>query len=178
MAILELPEKSEWTAEVLETLSPEFRYEVREGNLVVMAAAMRPWHADAQYRIVRVLREQGRHAYIEQGVEIGPGEIRTCDVGVFREPPAGDAAYRPATDFALLVEIVSNSSHREDRGIKPRLYASAGIPEYWRVEEAPDGTAMVHRYLLTHAVDGSPVYVETEVSSLDELEAGQGQQKL
>ncbi|NEE03143.1 Uma2 family endonuclease [Phytoactinopolyspora halotolerans] len=170
MTILELPEAMHWTPSALERLPADFRYEVREGNLVVMAAAMRPWHADAQIRLVNLLRQQGRHAYIEQGVELGPGELRTCDVGVYHKAPGGDAAYRPASDFALLVEVVSTSSVREDRGIKPALYATAGVPEFWRVEESDDGRAIVHRHQLTHAVDGSPTYVETDVTALDTLE--------
>lgn len=121
MTTLELPDLREWTPEKLERLSPEFRYEVREGNLVIMAAAMRPWHAEVQYRVVHLLVSQGRHTFIEQGVILPDGEIRTCDVGVFAEPPVGGAAYHPASAFTLLVEVVSAGSRREDREVKPKL---------------------------------------------------------
>ncbi len=34
----------------------------------------------------------------------------------------------------MVVEIVSPSTHAADRIIKPRLYAEAGIPVFWRLE--------------------------------------------
>ncbi|PZF81425.1 Uma2 family endonuclease [Jiangella anatolica] len=171
MRTLELPDVTEWTPEALERLSPEFRYEVREGNLVVMAAARRPWHADVQSRVRNLLVDPGRPTYIEQGVILPHGEIRTCDVGVFARPPSGTSAYHPAADFALLVEVVSEGSRREDREVKPRLYASAGVPEYWRIEEDVDGEAIVYQYRLARPADGSATYVETRVTTLTTLEA-------
>lgn len=170
MITLELPETAEWTPEALERLSPEFRYEVREGNLVVMPAAMRPWHADTQSRVRNLLVGQGHRAYIEQGVVLRAGEIRTCDVGVYSQAPTGPAAYRPASDFTLLVEVVSDGSRREDREVKPRLYAAAGVAEYWRVEESEDGGAVVYQYRLTRLLDGPPEYTETRVTTLGALE--------
>ncbi|SEE78810.1 Uma2 family endonuclease [Jiangella alba] len=171
MKTLELPDVVEWTPEVLERLSPEFRYEVREGNLVVMAAAMRPWHADVQSRVRNLLVDRGGPTYIEQGVILPDGEIRTCDVGVFARPPSGKSAYHPAADFALLVEVVSDGSRREDREVKPRLYAAAGVPEYWRIEEDTDGEAVVYQYRLARLTDGPATYVETRVTTLTTLES-------
>ncbi|WP_169811207.1 Uma2 family endonuclease [Nocardia amamiensis] len=172
MTTLELPDVFEWTPRALERLSPEFRYEVREGNLVVMAAAMRPWHANAQARVWRLLTAADRLAYIEQGIVLGDSEIRTCDVGVYRQSPQGDHGYRPATEFELLVEVVSPGSVREDRETKPKLYAAAGVPEYWRVEESADGAPVVYQYRLTPLADGAAVYAETRVVLLEALEAG------
>lgn len=171
MTTLELPDLREWTPEKLERLSPEFRYEVREGNLVIMAAAMRPWHAEVQARIRNLLVGQGRSAYHEQGVILPAGEIRTCDVGVFDLPPVGGAAYHPASAFALLVEVVSEGSRREDREVKPKLYAAAGVPEYWRVEESADGEAIVYQYRLARLADGPATYAETRVTTLSALES-------
>jgi Uma2 family endonuclease len=169
---LELPDSLEWTPEALERLSPEFRYEVREGNLLIMAAAMRPWHADVQSRVRNVLVGQGRHAYIEQGVILPDNEIRPCDVGVFRTSPIGSAAYHPASEFALLIEVVSEGSRREDRDVKPKLYAAAGIAEYWRVEEGDDGEAIVYQYQLARLADGPATYAEARIVTLTALEAG------
>jgi Uma2 family endonuclease len=172
MVTLELDPSRSWTAEELERLPNDFRYEVHEGNLVVMAAAMRPWHADAQYRVMHLLRRHGRKAYQEQGVILGPDDIRTCDVAVFREEPEGDSAYHPASAFVLLVEVVSKSSRREDREIKPRLYAEAGVPEYWRVEQERDSRdGIVFQYRLVDTADKLGVYRETRVVALSTLEA-------
>jgi Uma2 family endonuclease len=172
MTTLELSPMMAWTPEALERLPSEFRYEVREGNLVIMAAAMRPWHADIQARVRNLLVAQGRNAYLEQGVILPDGEIRTCDVGVFAVPPVGDAAYHPASAFGLLVEVVSKGSRREDREVKPRLYAGAGVPEYWRVEEGEGGVAIVYRYQLVRlAEDRSASYATVEETTLAVLEA-------
>lgn len=172
MTTLELPRALDWTPEDLERLPPEFRYEVREGNLVIMAAAMRPWHADIQRRVANLLVGQGWDAYPEQGVILPDGEIRTCDVGVFANPPVGGAAYHPASAFALLVEVVSDGSRREDREVKPRLYAQAGVPGYWRVEEGADGEAVVYQYQLVRlAEDRSGTYAESRVTTLAGLES-------
>jgi Uma2 family endonuclease len=168
---LEQPDLREWTPETLERLPSEFRYEVREGNLVVMAAAMRPWHADIQARVRNLLVGQGRLAYIEQGVILPEGEIRTCDVGVFGLPPVGGAAYHPASAFMLLVEVVSEGSRREDREVKPKVYAAAGVPEYWRIEEGADGEAVVYQYRLARLADGPATYAEVRVTTLTALEA-------
>lgn len=51
--------------------------------------------------------------------------------------------YAPA-DVRLVVEVVSPDSARRDRTVKPRAYAEAGIPHYWRVEDeegAPSSTS-------------------------------------
>ena len=169
--MLNLPRPAQWTPELLEQLSPEFRYEVREGNLVIMAAAMRAWHADTQARIWRLLTQRGCHAYIEQGVVLPGAEIRTCDVGVFAEPPPTDRAYHEASAFTLLVEVVSDGSRREDREVKPKIYAQAGIPTYWRVEEDSSGGAIVYQYELRRfASTDDSTYAEVRVASLSALE--------
>jgi Uma2 family endonuclease len=169
---LELPDSLEWTPEALERLSPEFRYEVREGNLTIMPAAMRPWHADTQRRVVQMLVMQGRHAYIEQGVILPDNEIRTCDVGVLSKPPFGKSAYHPASEFVLLVEVVSEDSRRQDREVKPTLYAAAGVPAYWRIEERDDGEPIVFQYELARLAVGPATYVESRVVTLTDIEAG------
>jgi Uma2 family endonuclease len=170
MRTIELPVTQEWTPEVLEGLPDEYRYEVSEGKLVVAAAAMRPWHEDVQARMRYMLRSQGRLACMEQGVVIGPGEMPTCDLGVFRDPPAPDVAYHPAREFELVVGVVSPDSRQADREIKPRQYAAGGIPEYWRVERADDGAAVVHQHRLIRMVDGPAQYAETRVVLLSTLE--------
>jgi Uma2 family endonuclease len=45
----------------------------------------------------------------------------------------------------LLVEIVSPSSRKTDRFMKPGEYAEAGVPLFWRVETDPDLQLLAHR---------------------------------
>lgn len=169
MRTIELPVTDEWTPELLESLPREYRYEVSEGRLILSAAAIRPWHSDAEFRVMQVLRSKSLNAYHEIGVVIGPGEIYDCDVGVLRDPPAPDVAYHPAREFELVVEIVSPESRTADRVNKPATYAAAGIPEYWRVEKDQDGEAVVHQQRLVREHDG-PRYAESRVVLLSTLE--------
>jgi Uma2 family endonuclease len=58
-----------------------------------------------------------------------------------------------AADVILAVEVVSPDSERRDRERKPQLYAQAGIPHFWRVENVA-GRPAVYVYELdpaTHA---------------------------
>lgn len=169
MRTIELPVTVEWTPEMLERLPRDYRYEVSEGRLIVSAAAMRPWHGDAQIRITHLLRSAGLVAYPELGVVIGPGEVYDCDIGVLRDPPAPHVAYHPAREFELVVEVVSPDSRTADRIVKPAKYAAAGIPEYWRVEEADGGEHVVYQQRLVRE-EGGARYAETRVVLLRTLE--------
>ncbi|MFD0741217.1 Uma2 family endonuclease [Phytohabitans flavus] len=130
---------------------------------------MRAWHSDAEFRVMNLLRSQGMNAYHEAGIVIGPGEIYDCDVGVLRDPPAPQVAYHPAREFELVVEVVSPDSRAADRVNKPAVYADAGIPEYWRVEEADDGEPVIYQHKLVHVAGGAR-YAEARVVLLSTLE--------
>ncbi|MFE3441768.1 Uma2 family endonuclease [Nocardia sp. NPDC059180] len=58
-------------------------------------------------------------------------------------------SYR-AADVVLVVEVVSAESRTRDRERKPQLYAKAGIPHFWRVENV-DGRAVVYVFELDPA---------------------------
>ncbi|MFW6639674.1 Uma2 family endonuclease [Nocardiopsis algeriensis] len=52
----------------------------------------------------------------------------------------------PAEAVELAVEVVSPESEIRDRERKPQIYAEAGIPHFWRVEqEGVDAAVHVHR---------------------------------
>ncbi len=72
-------------------------------------------------------------------------------------------------------EDVWKSSVREDREIKPRPYAEAGIPGYWRIEqERGSREAIVFQYRLVDTEDKLGVYRETRVVGLSTLESELG----
>ncbi|MFC7567096.1 Uma2 family endonuclease [Actinomadura namibiensis] len=71
------------------------------------------------------------------------------DLLVLRAGTAEDrreTSYR-AEDVVLAVEVVSPESEERDRMRKPQLYAKAGIPHFWRVEEQ-NGYPVVYVYEL------------------------------
>jgi Uma2 family endonuclease len=51
----------------------------------------------------------------------------------------------------LVVEVVSPGSETTDRIVKAEQYARAGIPFYWRVEQAATGAPLVYTYVLDPA---------------------------
>jgi Uma2 family endonuclease len=114
------------------------RYELDNGRLILMSP-VKAWHADVSARIRNLLVGGGRHAYQGQGVRINRQKVRYPDVAVFHSRPDPDESRHDPAMFALVVEVVSPDSEEDDRLVKPRIYASAGIPEYWIVDRHPCG---------------------------------------
>jgi Uma2 family endonuclease len=114
------------------------RFELDNGRLILMAP-VKAWHADIAVRLRNVLVARGKYAYLEQGIRINKGKVRYPDVGVFWQEPDLDLSRHDPADFALLIQVVSPDSVEEDRVVKPRVYAAAGIPEYWIVDRHPTG---------------------------------------
>ncbi|MER6307630.1 Uma2 family endonuclease [Streptomyces sp. NPDC001657] len=53
-------------------------------------------------------------------------------------------------DVILAIEVVSEDSEARDRDVKPRKYAAAGVPHFWRVEKS-NGLPVVYVYELDPA---------------------------
>ncbi|MER7848600.1 Uma2 family endonuclease [Kitasatospora sp. NPDC096077] len=79
-----------------------------------------------------------------------PLNNRRPDVVVYRVDAIDVAPTRPE-HVLLLVEVVSPGSETTDRVVKLDQYAKAGIPFYWRVEQAAGRVPIVHTYLLDEA---------------------------
>lgn len=58
---------------------------------------------------------------------------------------SGRETFYKAQDVVLAVEVVSPESRSRDRERKPALYAAAGIPHFWRVED-DGGEPVVYVY--------------------------------
>lgn len=75
---------------------------------------------------------------------------RRPDVIVYRAETIDLTPTRP--EYVLLVvEVVSPGSETTDRVVKVDQYAKAGIPFYWRVEQAATGVPLVYTYVLDPA---------------------------
>ncbi|MTE20629.1 Uma2 family endonuclease [Streptomyces sp. TRM43335] len=83
-------------------------------------------------------------------VALGPGQAPEPDVLVIRaEAVRGlDTDRYAARDAVLVVETVAPDSAIRDRERKPQLYARAGIPHFWLVEEGVRHRPVVHVHLL------------------------------
>jgi Uma2 family endonuclease len=150
-----------------------YRFEVHEGNLYMMSPATL-WHSRTIHRLVSMLQANGRPVGMEVGVKRTANSTRIADVAVFNEEQTDlHKSYWAPKEIALVVEVVSESSEEADRVNKPRWYAREGIPQYWRVEEDDGGDAVIFQYELATTKAGHNAYVETGVTKLSLLEAGQ-----
>jgi Uma2 family endonuclease len=174
---LELPGALPLTAEefVAVPVVEGVRIELEEGSLVVMAAAQMMWHTMTARRIEAWFRAQGHFAEREVGVVVGPRSVPAPDVSVFHRPVTElRRSQFPAEDVRCVVEVVSPESTRRDRVTKPVIYAEAGIPEFWLVEEHPEihSDAVIQQHRLTRTATGAAYVVEKTIT-LSELEESQ-----
>ncbi len=147
------------------------RFEIDNGRLLLMSP-VKAWHWDVARRICNLLIAQGLQAFGEQGVRLSRGNLRVPDVSVFHVEPDLDADRHDPALFALVVEVVSPGSEDDDRLVKPRLYARAGIREYWIADHHPDDPrdASIERF----ALEGEGIaaaYVLRDRVSLQALES-------
>ncbi|MFD7298026.1 Uma2 family endonuclease [Streptomyces sp. NPDC059897] len=75
---------------------------------------------------------------------------RRPDVTVYRADTIDVTPTRPE-HVLLVVEVVSPGSETTDRIVKVDQYAKAGIPFYWRIEQAVTGLPIVYTYVLDPA---------------------------
>jgi Uma2 family endonuclease len=143
----------EWNLDDLARLPEDGRrYEIIDGSLVVS-----PGPAFVHQRTVGWLHIQVQSA-APPGRLVVPGanillpaprvRLLIPDVLAVRDgPELDDLLAVPANAVLLVVEITSPSSVTMDRVTKRTLYAEAGVPSYWHVEQEAGGPA-VHVHTL------------------------------
>lgn len=149
--IPELPPHTELIDGSLVFVSPQAKYHML---IVSLLEGVLRRLAPADLRIRR-----------EMTVTLGPRQRPEPDVLVVRAE--GDQGGRHQTTYwpaavVLAVEVVSPDSETRDRERKPQLYAKAGIPHFWRVEES-EGRQTVYVYELdstTEAYTATGIYHE------------------
>lgn len=108
------------------------RVELIEGRLYEMTS--NPPHATAQgllsAALARVL-PAGHHLRVALPLDLGRRSQPEPDAALVVGTPRDFAGAHPGT--ALLVVEISDATLRKDRTLKARLYAGAGLPEYWIV---------------------------------------------
>lgn len=138
-----------WTVQDVLTLPEDGqRHEVIDGSLI-LSPAPGIGHQQSSRRLANAL-ESAAPAGFEVGeavnVQIGPGDLLIPDVVVLRDAGHADKLV-DVSQVVLVAEVVSPSSVRYDRFLKPKVYADAGVPVYLRVELEP-GDVTVAAYLL------------------------------
>jgi Uma2 family endonuclease len=115
------------------------RVELSDGVLLLVPPPT-GGHQKINYRLVAWFERhlpEDLEALFAVGVVIGFQNTLEPDIAVLRKPVQYEHHYYPASQTVLAVEIVSPSTRRRDRLEKPSLYAAAGVPHYWRIEQNP-----------------------------------------
>ena len=129
-----------WTREAVLALPDDGqRRELLDGELIVTPAP-RPLHQIALHRLERALDTvlaSGPLRVLRSPADLSLGEeeILQPDLFVYRRSagrPLRD--WSQITELALVIEVLSPSTARYDRGLKRRRYQRARVPEYWIVD--------------------------------------------
>lgn len=125
--------------DVLDLPSDAPRVELRDG---VMTAVPSPTGAHQKINVL-LASWLMRHAPDELetlmavGVAMSLRDTLEPDAVLLRRPVELDHHLYDPADVVLAVEIVSRGTKRRDRFEKPAVYAAAGVPHYWRIEQDP-----------------------------------------
>ncbi|WP_344054451.1 Uma2 family endonuclease [Streptomyces thermoalcalitolerans] len=149
------PPEGGWTADDLDRL-PNLppHTELIDGSLVFVSPQTN-FHSRAVRLLDNALLDQvpdELDVIREMTIKLDKRNRPEPDVLVFRvdaDTGPKQTWYRPE-DVVIAVEVVSEDSEVRDREVKPRKYAQAGIPHYWRVEEN-QGLPVVYVYELDPA---------------------------
>ena len=107
--------------------------ELIDGGIVFMNAQHRP-HARVKTQLRRALDRaltvagSTYMALVEVTVALPPHNAPEPDLVVTNEPEGKGPV--PLVSVALVIEV-AHSTIAQDLLVKPRIYASAGVPEYW-----------------------------------------------
>ena len=127
-------------------LTEDDRVELLEGEIVAMSPIGFPHRiCVANLTEILVLRKPS-DIVVSPGGPIILSDISEPepDLTLHRERPPSPGLHHPHAGEVLLAIEVSDSSLSKDLGRKRRLYAEAGVPEYWVVDIPGD---RVHRFL-------------------------------
>ncbi|MDN5748625.1 MAG: Uma2 family endonuclease [Pseudonocardia sp.] len=119
-------------------LDPEVRYELLDGEIVVMSP-IGPKHAGVVNRSARRFfdRFDGLATVMVQNpIRLLPSSEPQPDLVVARERHDFYESAHPTAEDTLLVVEVADSSLRSDRLVKVPIYARQGVPELWIVDIA------------------------------------------
>ncbi len=154
------PPPGGWTLADIDRLPEGCRVEVLDGALIVNPSPL-PIHQRIARRLAQALEPQLTDAWqLELDIDVllaeEPLDYVAPDLVVFDSALPLVTRPIPHLSVLLVVEVVSRSSRREDRGAKPLAYAEAGIPYFWRVESPESGarSLTVHTFELAGRTEG------------------------
>ncbi|WP_035805910.1 Uma2 family endonuclease [Kitasatospora mediocidica] len=162
--------------------------ELLDGSLVFMSP-QKFFHSLVMYLLEQGLRStapEDLQVVREMTVTLGPRDRPEPDICVVQASAVSEDAEETgfqAADVLLAVEVVSPESVERDRDTKPRKYAQAGIPHFWRVEKAEGRRPVVYVFELEPATrtyvvtgihherlkTGVPFTIDIDLTAIDRL---------
>lgn len=137
---VKMPPVKHWTYEDYYRLDDDKRYEVFEGELMMMTPAPSFKHQDVLARLGNLLfnhvheKKKGKVVFVPVDVVLQDDEVFQPDIVFISNENSGvikEAGIFGSPD--LVVEILSPSSIYRDMEVKKGFYERAGIKEYWIV---------------------------------------------
>ncbi|WP_216899497.1 Uma2 family endonuclease [Nocardia alni] len=158
-----------WTSAQVGEVEVPYDWELIEGRLIVRGR-IDQWHRSIRKSIAASLGQPLRAPYAvvtDRCLYLDELDVVRPDIAVIDEAEANlyGTQCLSASAAALVVEIVSAATLSDDWFRKPRLYAAAGISNYWRVERGHDERPIVYQYWLDHESGEyvpAPTFVHTE----------------
>jgi Uma2 family endonuclease len=114
-------------------LDPDERTELINGQIVLMAAKGTP-HVTSLHLLANALRDRlGNTALVrtQDPIQLDDWSEPEPDVAIVRGTVLDYANHHPRPDEIALVVEVADSTLKQDCEIKDKLYAQAGIVDYW-----------------------------------------------
>ncbi|MEU8231883.1 Uma2 family endonuclease [Actinoplanes sp. NPDC048967] len=130
-AALHLPEKQDWTVDDLVSLPEDLRYELIDGRLILPSPT--GVHQIIGVEVVLALRPGCPRGYApvpDLSLKINNRNEPRPDVVVISLDHIGRSP-APVEGAILAIEIISPDSHFRDMYAKAKVYAAAGVENYW-----------------------------------------------
>jgi Uma2 family endonuclease len=131
---LNLPNKQDWTVDDLASLPKDLRYELIDGRLLLPSPTA--IHQILGVEVLLALRLDCPPELVpvpDLSLKINLRNEPRPDVVVVR-PGHLDVTPLPVEDAVLAVEVISVGSHFRDMYAKAKVYAAAGVANYWVID--------------------------------------------
>ncbi len=148
------PPEDGWTYDQVRELILPFDWELLDGKIMVRGAT-KWWHNRVRNQLfirLEAARSESFAVDAEQTIFLDERNVPRPDIVVFDKTGLDIRTLDciPVEKAVLAVEVVSPGSRKEDRFLKPGVFAEAGIDHYWRVERSEDDVPVVHEFWLHH----------------------------
>jgi Uma2 family endonuclease len=161
-------------------LPPDERTELLSGHITLMAAKGTP-HVTSLHLLANALRNQlGETALVrtQDPIQLDDFSEPEPDLVVVQGTVLDYAEHHPRPDQVYLVVEVADSTLKQDCEVKDKLYAQAGIADYWvldlnnrqlHIYREPTSTGYTRHLILTEPNQASPLAFPNLTFSLSQI---------